>query len=166
MIPYWNPIVPRGSWFEQTWISTIPWSFHINFNFSGSVVLPEKIFKEFPYIIMCKTLIPYWNPIVLPGVMIWTNVNLHYISGSFHINFSFSGPVILEKNIFPKYSHVKLWSPNVAPSYPRGSWFKQTRTSTMRKLSQKYSAFLVQWFLRRRFLNDTTLYLHFRAQMS
>ena len=35
---------PRGSWFKQTCIFTISGSFHINFSFSGPVVL-EKIFK-------------------------------------------------------------------------------------------------------------------------
>ena len=79
LIPYCGPTIPLGSWFVQTWISTISGSFHINLSFPGRVVLEKKIFKDFSNIIICKTLIPYCGPIVPPGVMIWTNLNLHYI---------------------------------------------------------------------------------------
>ena len=43
---------------------------HINFSFPGPVVLEKKIFKDFHYIIICRTLIPYCGPIVPPGVVI------------------------------------------------------------------------------------------------
>ena len=62
------------------------------------------IFKGFPYIFKCKTLIPYCGHIVTLGVMIWTNLNLHYIrklsykfqlfwpSGSWEEDFKTRGP--------------------------------------------------------------------------
>ena len=116
------PSYPRGSWFEQTWISSISGSFHINLSFPGPVVLEKKIFKDFSYIIICKTLIPYCGPIVPPGVMIWTNLNLP-ISGSFHINLSFPGPVVLEKKIFKDFSYIiicKTLIPYCGPIVPPG----------------------------------------------
>jgi hypothetical protein len=36
--------------------------------------------------------------------MLWTNLNLHYISKSFHVNMSSSRSVVLEKKIF-KWLH-------------------------------------------------------------
>ena len=35
LIPYCSPAIPLGSWFVQTWISTISGRFHINFSFPG-----------------------------------------------------------------------------------------------------------------------------------
>ena len=34
---------------------------YINFSFYGPVVLEKNIFKDFPYIAICKTLISYWS---------------------------------------------------------------------------------------------------------
>ena len=65
------PSYTRGSWFEQTWISTISGSFHINFSFPGPVVL-EKIFKWHHPIFCIFVIIP-----LLKGAwsFIWTNLN-------------------------------------------------------------------------------------------
>ena len=95
MIPYCGPTVPHGSWFEQTWISTISGAFqNIAFNFFGPVVL-EKIFKDFPYIFTCKTLIPYCGPIIPPWFeQTWIST----ISGAFHYTCQLSGSVVLYIN--------------------------------------------------------------------
>jgi hypothetical protein len=53
-------------------------SFHVNLNFSGSVVLEKKILKYFFYINICKNGFPYCGPTLPPGAMILTNLNLHY----------------------------------------------------------------------------------------
>ena len=66
----WPHIAPGGHNLKKK-----PFIFTLSGSFSGPVAL-EKIF---PYIIICKTLIPYWGPIVPPGVMILTNLNLLYI---------------------------------------------------------------------------------------
>ena len=109
------------------------------FHLSWSVVLEKKIFKDFPYIIMCKTLIPYWDPIVPPGVMIWTNLNLLW--GSCHINFSFPGPVVLEKKIFKDSPYIficKTLIPYWGPIIPPGVMiWTNMNLHYIRKLSHK-----------------------------
>ena len=79
-----SPIVappdPRGPRFEQTWICTMSGRFHVDFNISGLVVLKKKIFKHFSYINTCKNCFPYCGPTRPPGTMIWTNLNLLYVS--------------------------------------------------------------------------------------
>ena len=97
-----------------------------------------------------------------PWVMIWTNLNLHDIR---KLSNKFQGffPQWLLRflKIFPIYSHIKLWSPIVAPSYPRGHDWNKLESPLYQEAFIWISAFLAQWFLRR-FLNDTTLFLHFR----
>ena len=98
-----SPIVaspdPRGPWFSQTWICTMSESFHVNLNFSGSVVLEKKIFKDFSYISTCKNGLPYCGPIQPPGAMILTNLNLHYVK-KLPCKFELFWQVVLEKKIF------------------------------------------------------------------
>jgi hypothetical protein len=48
-------------------------------NFPDPVVLEKKIFKDFSYINTCKNGFPNYGPTWLPGDMILTNLNLHYI---------------------------------------------------------------------------------------
>ena len=45
ILPIVAPPDPRGPWREQFWIYIISESFHVNMNYSGSVVLEKKIFK-------------------------------------------------------------------------------------------------------------------------
>jgi hypothetical protein len=73
------PSLPWGSWFEQIWIYTTWGWFHMSVIFPGPVVLEKKIFKEFSYIFLCKTWVGHFGPTLAPGVMIWTNLNLHYL---------------------------------------------------------------------------------------
>jgi hypothetical protein len=57
--PYCGPhMTPRG----QTCFCTMSESFHVNFSFSGSVVLEKKIVKIFSYINTCKNSLPYYYP--------------------------------------------------------------------------------------------------------
>ena len=88
------------------------------FQLSWSVVLEKKIFKDFSYIIICKTLIPYCGPIVPPGSW-FEQTWISTISGSFHINLSFPGPVVLEK-IF-KWHHPILAFSWLSPLWT-GAW--------------------------------------------
>ena len=128
MIPFCGPTIPLGSWFVQTWISTTSGSFHINLSFPGPVVLERKIFKDFPYIIICKTLIPYCGPIVSLRVMIWTNLNLLYI----------------RKNIFKNYlytSACKTLIPYCGPILPPGVMiWTNSNLLYIRKLPYKFQS--------------------------
>ena len=56
----WPHRTPGGSWFEQTWISSISGSFYINFSFPVSVVLEKKIFKWHHPIFAFSWLSPLW----------------------------------------------------------------------------------------------------------
>jgi hypothetical protein len=73
------PSDPQGPRFLQTFIHYISESFHTIFSFHGPVIL-EKIFKDFPSIYTCKNGFPYCGPIRPPGAMIFTDLNLLYIT--------------------------------------------------------------------------------------
>jgi hypothetical protein len=45
VFPTVAPLDPKGSWFVQTWISTILEGFCVNLSFSAFVVLEKNIFK-------------------------------------------------------------------------------------------------------------------------
>jgi hypothetical protein len=63
------------------------------------------------------------------GAWFLTNLLLDYII-SFHVNFSFQGPLVAKKRRFLKYhpikTHAKTVSPIVAPSNPQKPWFLQS----------------------------------------
>ena len=137
------PSYPRGSWFEQTWISSISGSFHINISFPGPVVLEKKIFKDFPYIIISKlriiSLRHSSDPSKFLAPIFW-----HYIDYFHRVLLSYFGfPTfrfehhwrdiicrnahLVHQNWYRiRFIYVNLWSPIVAPSDTRGSWFEQT----------------------------------------
>jgi hypothetical protein len=51
------------------------------------------------------------------------------ISGTFHISFSFPGPVVFEKKIFKDFSYIniyEIWFPLLrSKPEPQGPWFEQ-----------------------------------------
>ena len=146
------PSYPQGSWFEQTWISCISGSFHINLSFSGLVFLEKKIFKDCSYIILCKTLIPYCVPIVPSGVMIWTNLNLHYIrklphnsqlswpSGSWEKDFQMTPPYFCMFVIISplKWAQSFIWT-NLNPQCLRNLSVLSDLPAKIENVRQKFS---------------------------
>jgi hypothetical protein len=80
------------------------------------------------------------------------------MSESFHVNSSFSGPVVLEKisKIFVHINTCKI-------IFPYCGLIRPPRTKIFTNLLLYFmniSAFLAQWFLKR-FSNDPTPFLHF-----
>ena len=101
----WSPIVapsyPRGSWFEQTWISTISGSFHINISFPGPVVLEKKIFKWHHPIFAFSWLSPLWRGRGPSFEQTWSPFTQGWCVPSL-VEF---GPAVLEKK-------SKMWKVN------------------------------------------------------
>ena len=111
-----SPIVatpyPQGAWSEQNWIYFISGNYQVNFYPSGSrVFVREEHFKDCPYIYACTNFdFLIWSQ---PRGSWFKQTCIFTISGSFHINFSFSGPVVLEK-IF-KWNHPNFASSCLSP---------------------------------------------------
>jgi hypothetical protein len=84
LVGHFGPALPPGSRFEQTWIFTTWACFHIYMMNYGFVILEKKTFNEFCYIFLCKTLVGRFGPALPPGVMIWTNLNLHHLRMFLH----------------------------------------------------------------------------------
>ena len=95
------PSYLRGSWFEQTWISSISESFHINFSFPGPVVLEKKIFKWHHPIFAFLWLSPLWRR---PGHS-FEQTWIPFTQGWFVPSLVEFGPVVLEKK-------SKMWKVN------------------------------------------------------
>ena len=95
------PSYPRGSWFEQTWISTISGSFHINFSFPGPVVLEKKIFKWHHPIFAFSWLSPLWRGPGPSFEQTWSPFTQGWCVPSL-VEF---GPAVLEKK-------SKMWKVN------------------------------------------------------
>jgi hypothetical protein len=62
-------IDPQGPWFEQTWISTISESCHVNLRFSGPVVLEKKILNIF----QCIFTLRYYLPLEKRAALLYMN---------------------------------------------------------------------------------------------
>jgi hypothetical protein len=73
------------------------YSFYVNFSFSNPVVLKKKILKIcFPIGEHVKTVSPIVAP-PDPRGLDFNKLAFKNMSESFHVNFIFSGPVVLEK---------------------------------------------------------------------
>ena len=92
----------------------------------------RRFFKEYPYIFQCKILIGHCGPTLPPDVMIWTNLNLHYLRmlpHEFHLSWpSDSGEEDFLKMplIFNKFMIISPWKrawpfiwTNLNPLYSR-----------------------------------------------
>jgi hypothetical protein len=89
---YYDPIRPSGAMIVNKL------AFVLCQKASGQVVLEKSLEIVFLYKHMWKQFILLW-PHPTPGAMIFTNLLLYYVR-KFHVNFSFSGPVVLVKKLF------------------------------------------------------------------
>lgn len=86
-----TPILSPESWFEQTWIWGCKWFW-------------TRKFKKKFNIFLCKNLTPHFGPNLTPGIMIWTNLNLHYMR-MFPQKFQiFVADQFLKRRFYPMYS--------------------------------------------------------------
>jgi hypothetical protein len=109
---YYNLTLPTDHNFDIL-KSTLPQSF----SFSGPVVLEKKILKDFFSIYFFDS--PLWP---YPTWGSWFEQFRIYTTPTwcFHTSLGFSGPVVLEKKIFPIYFYVKFWFLIIPLPYPWG----------------------------------------------
>ena len=118
------PSYPRGSWFEQTWISTISGSFHINFSFSGPVVLEKKIFKWHHPIFAFSLLSPLWRGSSPSFEQSW----IPFTEGWFVPSLVEFGPVVTDKKSkiwkFNRQTTDNRRSEKLTWTFGSGTWTK------------------------------------------
>jgi hypothetical protein len=121
-------------------------SFHVNFSFSGTVVLLQKIFEIcFLYKHMtCKNSFPILAP-PDPWDSWFEHTLIYSMSGSFHINYNFPGPIFYINT----YKRFPLLRPHPTPE---GYDFNDLWYTVCLEPTIWFTTFLILWLFRRRFL--------------
>jgi hypothetical protein len=127
-----------------------------------SVIIGIKFISYYIYCILIYTCLS--NPMIflhlLQGSFLcisnwFKEIWICSMSRSFHVNFSFSGSMVHEKKIFKYFSYIntcqKLFPLLWPHPTPRGHDMNKFESALYQEASMQISAFLAQWFMRRRF---------------
>jgi hypothetical protein len=149
------PIRPSGANFQPSCLCSKSESFHVNFSFSGFIVLKEKIFKWPHPILTFLWLYPLWKG---PGPLIEQTWFPSPKDNLFKVWFWPTG----SREDFYKFSmyfhSFAITSPWLGPI--PFIWTNLNPFSIPKDDLCQVWLKLAQWFWRKRFLKDPTLFLH------